>query len=348
MGQADGAHDKLIHELVKRRSGHVVKSQGDGFMIAFARAEQAVRSGSTSRTRCIRTQNASGTRNFGYGSASTWAARCAAATICSAERRNGRPGCRAGRRRPDPGERTGSGRRQRLRRHRFRRGPRSRTERLRRLSPVLGRTRRRAGSGLKAPGALEVGFGQPLVQPVPDFVGRVRAPFLLIAHHQSATSGNTDNTSQPDPLPNVAHQVRYLCLQCWGELEHADPRPSAAGNPNRRPVAVSRRFTARPRHPDIDEQPGEPRRHDGSDRRHAAAYLACRTGRQARRHVDRHQSSRRAAQRPSTSRPAVVGALPPAVLAASADPVRQPRSGKRTAAGDRTDERHRLPHHRCG
>jgi class 3 adenylate cyclase len=40
-----GAHDKLISGLVQRRSGHVVKSQGDGFMIAFSRAEQAVRCG---------------------------------------------------------------------------------------------------------------------------------------------------------------------------------------------------------------------------------------------------------------------------------------------------------------
>ena len=39
------SHDKLVHGLVQRRSGHVVKSQGDGFMIAFARAEQAVRCG---------------------------------------------------------------------------------------------------------------------------------------------------------------------------------------------------------------------------------------------------------------------------------------------------------------
>lgn len=38
-----GAHDKLVHQLVQRQSGHVVKSQGDGFMVAFARAEQAVR-----------------------------------------------------------------------------------------------------------------------------------------------------------------------------------------------------------------------------------------------------------------------------------------------------------------
>lgn len=37
------SHDKMVGSLVQRHSGHVVKSQGDGFMIAFARAEQAVR-----------------------------------------------------------------------------------------------------------------------------------------------------------------------------------------------------------------------------------------------------------------------------------------------------------------
>jgi class 3 adenylate cyclase len=40
-----GEHDKQVRKLVKERSGHVVKSQGDGFMIAFAQAEQAVRCG---------------------------------------------------------------------------------------------------------------------------------------------------------------------------------------------------------------------------------------------------------------------------------------------------------------
>ncbi|MGA9357125.1 MAG: adenylate/guanylate cyclase domain-containing protein [Mycobacterium sp.] len=40
-----GSHDRLVQRLVQRQSGHVVKSQGDGFMIAFARAEQAVRCG---------------------------------------------------------------------------------------------------------------------------------------------------------------------------------------------------------------------------------------------------------------------------------------------------------------
>jgi class 3 adenylate cyclase len=36
-------HDKLVHNLVDDHSGHVVKSQGDGFMIAFAHSEDAVR-----------------------------------------------------------------------------------------------------------------------------------------------------------------------------------------------------------------------------------------------------------------------------------------------------------------
>ncbi|MBV9515011.1 MAG: adenylate/guanylate cyclase domain-containing protein, partial [Mycobacteriaceae bacterium] len=35
-------HDKLVRKLVDQHSGHVVKSQGDGFMVAFARPEEAV------------------------------------------------------------------------------------------------------------------------------------------------------------------------------------------------------------------------------------------------------------------------------------------------------------------
>ncbi|WP_040798652.1 adenylate/guanylate cyclase domain-containing protein [Nocardia higoensis] len=36
-------HEKLIRKLVAAHGGHVVKNQGDGFMIAFAEATQAVR-----------------------------------------------------------------------------------------------------------------------------------------------------------------------------------------------------------------------------------------------------------------------------------------------------------------
>jgi adenylate cyclase len=37
------AHDKMVSRQVKQHSGHIVKSQGDGFMIAFAQPAQAVR-----------------------------------------------------------------------------------------------------------------------------------------------------------------------------------------------------------------------------------------------------------------------------------------------------------------
>ena len=40
-----GRHDKLIRRHVHNHRGHVVKSQGDGFMVAFADPEQAVRCG---------------------------------------------------------------------------------------------------------------------------------------------------------------------------------------------------------------------------------------------------------------------------------------------------------------
>ena len=40
-----GRHDRLIRKYVAAHNGHIVKSQGDGFMIAFGDAEQAVRCG---------------------------------------------------------------------------------------------------------------------------------------------------------------------------------------------------------------------------------------------------------------------------------------------------------------
>ncbi|MBD0322724.1 MAG: adenylate/guanylate cyclase domain-containing protein [Aldersonia sp.] len=38
-----GRHDSIIRRCVEQQDGHVVKSQGDGFMVAFAQPEQAVR-----------------------------------------------------------------------------------------------------------------------------------------------------------------------------------------------------------------------------------------------------------------------------------------------------------------
>ncbi|MFI1460851.1 adenylate/guanylate cyclase domain-containing protein [Nocardia carnea] len=40
-----GRHDRLIRKYVAAHNGHIVKSQGDGFMIAFGDAGQAVRCG---------------------------------------------------------------------------------------------------------------------------------------------------------------------------------------------------------------------------------------------------------------------------------------------------------------
>jgi class 3 adenylate cyclase len=36
-------HSRLVRRFVKKHDGYVIKSQGDGFMVAFARPEQAVR-----------------------------------------------------------------------------------------------------------------------------------------------------------------------------------------------------------------------------------------------------------------------------------------------------------------
>ena len=40
-----GSHDKMVRRHVQSHHGHVVKSQGDGFMVAFADPDQAVRCG---------------------------------------------------------------------------------------------------------------------------------------------------------------------------------------------------------------------------------------------------------------------------------------------------------------
>jgi adenylate cyclase len=56
-----GRHDKLIRKLVDDHGGHVVKSQGDGYMIAFARPDHAVACGMAIQ-RALRTPRPSGIR----------------------------------------------------------------------------------------------------------------------------------------------------------------------------------------------------------------------------------------------------------------------------------------------
>ena len=74
-----GSHDKLVRRHVKQHSGHVVKSQGDGFMIAFAHPEEAVRCSVD-----VQRSLPGGPTVFVSGSAFTWASRYVAATTCSA------------------------------------------------------------------------------------------------------------------------------------------------------------------------------------------------------------------------------------------------------------------------
>lgn len=79
-----GAHDKLVHELVRRWSGHMVTSQGDGFMIAFARAEQAVRCGIDIQDALRNSAKRKRNQGIRVRIGTTWGARCGTVTICSA------------------------------------------------------------------------------------------------------------------------------------------------------------------------------------------------------------------------------------------------------------------------
>ena len=119
-------HDKLIRRYVQSHRGHVVKSQGDGFMVAFAEPEQAVRC-SVDLQRTLR-KRPNGIRvRIGIHAGKS-------------VRRHGGAGRRGGRRRPDPGQRAGARLCQRARRHRLRRRPRRRAEGVRRHAPpVRGR-----------------------------------------------------------------------------------------------------------------------------------------------------------------------------------------------------------------
>ena len=95
-------HAAMVQEVGRHR-GHVIKTQGDGFMIAFARADEAVRCGLGSSARWP----ASVRDGSGCASASTTGRRCTATTTFRSQRRARRAGRRARRGRRDPGQRGG-------------------------------------------------------------------------------------------------------------------------------------------------------------------------------------------------------------------------------------------------
>ncbi len=115
-----------------------------------------------------------------------------------------------------------------------------------------------------------------------------------------------------------------ICIRCGGGNTYGGSEPSAGGNPDRRHLAVSWSLRTRPRDPDLVEQPGQPRRHDGGDRGSAAVDLACRTRRQADRCVDRYQPPRCATQRRRPSGRALDAPLRAAMLVAATDARRRP------------------------
>lgn len=78
-------HDRMIRNFVTEHGGHIVKSQGDGFMIAFAHPEQAVRCGLDVQSALGKGSNPSVPSGFACASAFTWANRSGAAMTCSDE-----------------------------------------------------------------------------------------------------------------------------------------------------------------------------------------------------------------------------------------------------------------------
>ncbi len=99
-----GSHDKLVRRQVKKHSGHVVKSQGDGFMIAFA---QPGAGGAVQRRRTTLTSDAAQrySRPDRHPHGQVGAPR---RRPVRPQRRDGGAGGGPGRRRRDSGQRGGA------------------------------------------------------------------------------------------------------------------------------------------------------------------------------------------------------------------------------------------------
>ena len=104
-------HNRLIEKLVADHGGHVVKAQGDGFMIAFADTEQAVLCGIGIQRALLKNAKQSADIRVRIGIHIGPSVR--RGDDLWAQRRDGRPNRRASRRRRNPRQRGGtrSGRR---------------------------------------------------------------------------------------------------------------------------------------------------------------------------------------------------------------------------------------------
>ena len=188
-----GRHDKLIRRYVNSHRGHVVKSQGDGFMIAFADPTQAVRCGIDVQRALRKRPNEIRVRigiHAGksvrrgddlFGRNVAMAARVAAEadggqTLVSDAVRESVDG--------QDGIAFDDGRDVELKGF-------SGTHRL--YAVTL------AGY------AFLLRLGEPLVQPRPDVVGGVRISLPLIPRHQRATGDDACDTGHANPLPDAPH-----------------------------------------------------------------------------------------------------------------------------------------------
>ena len=199
-----GEHDKQVRKLVKARSGHVVKSQGDGFMIAFARAEEAVRCGIDMQNALYR--DAQRKRRNGirvrigvhvgrsvrrgddlFGRNVAMAARvaaeaCGGEVLVSDTVREALNDC-------EDLEFDGG--------------------REAELKGFAGTHRLYAVAAVPE-GLAFAGLGEPLLQAIADLVGRVGPPPPLVADNQHPTGCHPDNPGQSQQLPDGAHRTQVI------------------------------------------------------------------------------------------------------------------------------------------
>ena len=170
-------------------------------------------------------------------------------------------------------------------------------------------------------------LGQPLVQPLAQFVGLVVALRPALARDDDAGGRHSGQAGEPDQLPGYAHRVRRL----WRVNDAAlTPRRRGRDRRDRGHLAVPRQVDPRPRDPRRHQQPGQPRRHGGRARRPAAAAVARGARPLAARRVDRGAAARGAAAPAARRGDDVERALRPAGLGA---PPREARSSATTRTG---------------
>ncbi len=206
-----GKHDKSVRRHVDAHDGYVVKSQGDGFMVAFARPEQAVRCGARHPARAFeaaqRHSRADRDPRRKVGAARRRSVR--------PQRRDGRAGGRPGRRRRSPDQRCGARRGGRLRRPRHRRragGTSSRDSPGPTPSTRCGLPRRVAdavGCGCR-PGCRRCGAADPA------------PPALHPRRHRRR---------RPARPTSRSHACPSVCISCRGESKHGAAGTRARRNP---------------------------------------------------------------------------------------------------------------------